>query len=260
MKKNLKIIWLFSKFSVKTSLSNRAGVVLFLTGKIIRFVLFFLFIYRLLNQSGSLAGFNLAETFVFFLSFNLLDSLVQMLFREVYRFRPLIVSGEFDSVLVKPYHPFLKILLGGIDVLDIVPTIAYALFLVYFSFQASVTNLAHILLYTILFFNGILIAAGFHIIVLSLGIFTTQVDHTIMIYRDMSRMASLPIDIYQEPLRSVLLYVIPIGIMVSVPAQVLVGTFTPGLVMYALVFSGVFFVFSLYLWRQALKKYQSWGG
>ena len=32
----------------------------------------------------------------FYLSFSLVDTIAQLFFREVYRFRPLIVSGDFD--------------------------------------------------------------------------------------------------------------------------------------------------------------------
>ena len=44
----------------------------------------------------------------FYLCFNVVDTIGQMLFREVYRFRPLIISGGFDMVLVKPLSPWLE--------------------------------------------------------------------------------------------------------------------------------------------------------
>jgi len=39
----------------------------------------------------------------------------QLLFRDVYRFRPKVVSGDFDLILVKPINPLFRVLLGGAD-------------------------------------------------------------------------------------------------------------------------------------------------
>ena len=83
------------------------------------------FIVVLLNRTKFLAGYTLEETLLFYLTYSIVDSITQLLYREVYRFRPLILSGDFDTVLVKPVHPFVRILLGGIDVLDIIPTLIY---------------------------------------------------------------------------------------------------------------------------------------
>ena len=50
----------------------------------------------------------------------LIDVISQFLFREVYRFRPLVVSGEFDLVLVKPVSSLFRSLAGGADVIDLI--------------------------------------------------------------------------------------------------------------------------------------------
>ena len=45
------------------------------------------------------------QMLVFYLCFNIVDTIGQLLFREVYRFRSLIVTGGLDMVLVKPLNP-----------------------------------------------------------------------------------------------------------------------------------------------------------
>ena len=65
---------------------------------------------------------------------------------------------------------------------------------------------------------GLVISAAFHILVLAMGIITLEIDHTVMIYRDLVGLGRFPIDIYKEPLRSLITFIVPIGLMISIPA------------------------------------------
>lgn len=239
---------------------QRAAIVLFTVGKVVRFAFFGFFIYHLLNNSKLLAGYSLTETMIFFLTYNVIDSVTQLLFRQVYRFRPLVITGELDLILVKPFHPFLRVLVGGIDILDVLPTVLSLGLLGVFVFQLEPLTVWNILAYMGLFINALVLGTSFHIVVLALGILTTGVDHTIMIYRDITRMAALPVDIYREPLRTILLFVIPVGLMITVPVKGLLGIISVEFILLCLMFSAVVLLLSLWTWDYALKKYQSAGG
>lgn len=252
------LFWLFSVNSLKTTLQHPVGVVLFTLTKFVRVGLYFLFVYFLLSRTKVMGEYTLNEALIFFLTYNLIDTLGQFLFREVYRFRQLIISGDFDTVLVKPYHPFLRVLVGGIDLSDLVTIIPYALILGYFMSKLS-SSPFELLLFFILFINGMLLMTTFYIIVLALGILTTEVDHVTMIFRDISRMASIPITIYTEPIRSLLMFVIPIGIMMTVPVEALLGLLSVPMIIISFGISIGGFIFSLILWNKALMQYQSAG-
>ncbi len=259
MIRNLKIFWLYSTFSARTAFQHRIGVVSFLSGKLLRFLFSLLFIFFLVSRTKLFAGYSLNQTLIFFLTFNLIDSAAQLLFREVYRFRPLVINGELDGVLLKPYHPFLRVLIGGVDILDTITIIPFFALLIYFILQIPHITFLNTLLYSGYLINGILLAAGFHIIILSIGVLTTEVDNITLIYRDFTKMVSLPIDMYKEPLRSFLMFGIPVGIMIALPSKVLFGLLTLNLFVISMMISAVFISFSMYLWNMALKKYQSVG-
>lgn len=248
-----------STHSIKTVLQHKKGMVFFLVGKVIRFVMFFVFVFTLLKSTRFLVGFSLNETLVFYLTFNVIDTLTQMLFREVYRFRYLVTSGELDGVLVKPYHPFLKILLGGLDIMDVVILIPYVGLLIYFISQINGLSGFSFFIYFLLFINAFVIATAFHILVLALGVLTTEVDHAMMIYRDLSKMAVVPVDIYKEPIRSLITFVVPIGIMITYPVKGLLNMLNWELLLISFLFGGLSLGLSLLMWRVALRKYQSWG-
>jgi len=222
--------------------------------------MFFVFIFFLVTKTSTLKGYSANQAIIFYLSFNLVDTMSQLLFREVYRFRGLVVSGELDGILIKPYHPFLRILIGGIDFLDAVMMGPYILLTAYFISQTAGITPSSLAIYILLLFNALAITAGFHIAVLALGIITTNVDHSVMIYRDVTAVGRFPIEIYREPLRWLLTFVLPVGIMMSFPSQGLFGILSLQGLIASFVVSIIFITLSLRLWRHALRKYQSWGG
>src|SRR3989344_6086832 len=250
-------IWiLMSKNSFMTVLSRKKILFLFLLGKILRFSFFTAFIYFLVLGAKGLSGYTKEQVVFFFLTFSLIDILSQFLFREVYRFRSLVVTGDLDLVLTKPVSTLFRVLMGGADVIDFItiPPLLFAVCYVGNLFQPSYLQ---IFLYILLFFDGFLVALAFHIAVLALGILTLEIDHSIMIYRDLVALGKLPIDIYREPLRGILTFIFPVAIMVSLPAKALMGLVSLQGVFLSLTSAVLTFFVSLRFWNFALKKYTS---
>lgn len=254
---SLRIVGEYTRHSIAISLQHRIGAILFVIGKLIRFGLFGVFVAVLLTQTEVLAGYTINQTLIFFVTYHLIDGLAQLLYRQVYRFRPLVLTGDLDLILVKPMHPFLRILVGGIDILDMIPIGIYMVLIGVLIQQSGGVSIAGILSYLVLVLNGLLISTGFHILVLALGIISTEVDHTIMIYRDITRMGSFPVDIYAQPVRWIVTFVIPIGIMITFPVQALFGMLSPVMMVISVGFALAFLTGSILAWQFALARYQS---
>lgn len=256
MKRYFKIWLLMSRNSFLAVFNQKVALTIFLIGKLIRFFFFLGFIVFLLKGTKSLAGYNLSQTLLFFLTFNLIDTVSQFLFREVYRFRPLIVSGGFDLVLSKPINALFRSLMGGADLIDLITIVPLTLATFYVAGLLNPSMLQTVF-YILLLLNGLIIAAAFHIFVLGLGIVTLEIDHTVMIYRDLTALGRFPVDIYKEPLKSVITFLIPVGIMVSFPAKAIMGLISPAGVIWSLIFGVLVLVLSFRFWNFALKKYTS---
>lgn len=254
----LKIFLLLSKYSLKTVLMRPVGVILFILGKFLRFIVFFFFLLILLKKTRVFAGYDMNQALIFFLTFNVIDSAIQLLFREVYRFRQLVISGELDTILVKPYNPFIRVLIGGIDFMDAVILLIYVGLLSFFISKLTIP--INYLAFFGLLINALIIGTGFQILILAIGILTTEVDHTIMIYRDITRMAALPIDIYREPIKSIFTFILPVGIMMTYPVKALFNLLNWKLYLLSFTFGFLVLFFGLTMWKMALRKYQSWGG
>lgn len=257
MKKYLRVFQLLAASSFQSFLVSRVGAILFLLGKILRFLFFLSFLILLVTKTKVLVGYNLWQIILFYLTFNFIDASTQMLFREVYRFRQQIVSGNFDLVLVKPVSALFRSLFGWTDLLDLITLLPFFIAISVVMSHIPDITVGKIFLYIFLIINALCLAASFHIFVLALAILTTEIDHAIMMYRDITSMGKLPIDIYQEPLRSLMTFVIPVGIMITFPAKALLGLLDMQNILLAVMINVIIFVSSISLWRYALREYTS---
>lgn len=238
-------------------LQTRLGSVLFILAKILRYLMFLLFLFILVSKTKTIAGYSFWQVILFYASYNLIDTTTQLLFRDVYRFRSQIINGYFDQVLLKPISPLFKSLFGGVDLLDL-PIFLISLIFIFFAVgHLQEVSIGGVLIYLLLIGNSLLIALSIHILVLALGILSTTVDSAIMLYRDIVQMGRVPIELYVEPLRGIITFIIPVGIMMSFPPKALMGALSINFTLYACLFSVIFLFLSIKFWHFSLKRYQS---
>lgn len=255
--KYIKLWWFLTLNTAQSTLAWRFGTAIFILGKFMRFGFFFFFLFVLLSHAKTLAGYDANQVFFFYLTFTFIDSVTQLLFREVYRFRQGVLTGLFDYSLVKPFSVLFRSLFGGSDILDVPLAIIIAIALVYIGMKLHGVTVFTTIAYVLLLVNAFLIAAAFHIAVLCLGILTTEVDNAIMLYRDVTQMGRFPIDIYRQPLRGILTFAVPVGLMMTIPAKVLMGIFTWQLILVSFTLGIGIFLLSLFFWSYALRSYAS---
>ena len=255
-KKYLRVYLRMSKNSFVVWLNRGGALFFFLTGKIVRYAFYFVFLYFLVKNTNGLANFSGNQILFFAATYLLIDTLAQFLFRSVYNFRPLVVSGDLDLVLLKPINTLFRSLLGGTDLIDLITLPAIIGIVIYVGSLLN-PSILHIAYYIILVLNGLIISASFHIAVLALGIITLEIDHTVMIYRDLVSMGRLPVDIYKEPLKSILTFLVPVGVMITIPAKAIMGLLSPVGIASSLIFGMALLVLSIKFWHFALKKYTS---
>jgi ABC-2 type transport system permease protein len=254
--KELRIIKIYFSNSLQQNLSNMIVFWMFFMSKLIRYGLFLFFIFLMTSQMKFLGGYSPLQMLVFYLCFNIVDTIGQLLFREVYRFRSLVVTGGLDMVLVKPLNPLIRVLVGGPDFIDLGVLL---IILVVFGVTLLLLQPSMIMLlgFVVLLVNSLLISGAFHILVLSLGVLTTSVDHLIMVYRDMTGLVRVPVDFYTQPLRFLITFIIPLGIMYTFPAQALMGFLSIKTIILSLVGGSLSLFLSIKFWNYSLKHYQS---
>lgn len=256
----LKIWGIFGKNALQETFVNRGSNILFMVGKTIRLAMSVLFLILIRQNIQTFAEYTSDQLIVFFLTYQFIDIITQVIYRGVYIFSNLVRSGEFDFLLTKPINPLFRALTGKPDINDFIflfPNIALSLYIL--SFLNLTISIWSVIWYLILIINAFLVATALHIFVLVIGILTTEVDGVIWIYRDLSYMGRFPVSIYMEPLRFALFFLLPIGMMITIPTEVLLGL-QPSYSIFWAFFVGIgSLLVSFRVWLWALKQYSSTG-
>ena len=252
-------IWLqFGRLALQISFVNRGTIIFFFFGKSIRYAMMLLLLWVLSTTITKVGPYPIAQLTVFMLVFQTVDSFAQLVFRGVYEFSSQVRSGDFDFALCKPINPLFRALLGTPDINDLlfsVPTLALNLYIVSrLPLEFALGNMG---MFFLLLINSFMISAAFHIFVLSLAILIVDIDNTIMMYRDVARMAQIPVSLYPRALQIGLFTIVPVGLMMTVPVEVLLGL-TPSVAVGLTILLGTATLsLSLFTWKKALQKYTS---
>lgn len=249
-------MWSFN--ALQETFVNRGTNALFFLGKSIRLVMTLVVLLLIKQNITTFAGYTADQMIVFFLVYQFIESISQALFRGVYTFGRQVRNGEFDFDLLKPINPLFRALLGTPDINDVLfllPSTAISIYILS-TLDLNIT-LTSVLGFLVLMINSLVIAAALFIIVLSIAIFTTDIDGVIWMYRDLARLGQFPVSAYLELMRFALFFLVPIGMMITVPAELLLNIELSYSLVIVVAVAAAFLGFSLWLWNTALRNYTS---
>jgi len=230
----------------------------YLLGKLLRLGFFLLFLSAIFKHTKALRGYSLEEAALFFLTFNIIDILAQLLFRGIYSIRGLIREGDFDYFLIQPINTLYRVAFNTVDFLDVVAIIpVFAITLSIMKKLPGTPAIEQVLGYAFLCLNGMLIALAIHIAVAALAVWTQEMENSIWVYRDLMTLGRFPSDIYDPFMRGVLTFVMPIAVMISFPSKAFLGLLEPQWFVVAVAMSLVSLSLSLLFWGFASRRYTS---
>lgn len=236
----------------------RGAAIVFILGKVFRLVTAFAMVYIIVGRAKALAGYNLQEAVFILAVFNLISTISQLFFRGVYMFRQKVQDGTFDFYLLNPLSELFYSLFSYTDPLDLLLVIPYTFVMLWAWLVAGYTISAVSLLYLfIAILIALVIVAAIHILVISIGVRYMEVDNTIMLYRDLERMAAFPVSMYGRIGEAVLTYILPLAIMATVPANLIFNLANPYSLVLFSVIALIELKLALWYWHRSLLTYSS---
>lgn len=250
-------VWLLmASNEAQVTFVNRAANIMFFIGKSLRYVVMITFLLLLRSTVKEVGGYQANQIMVFFITYHFTDLVLQIFFRGVYEFGTHVRNGTFDGILLKPISPLFRVLTGTPDLNDVIFLIPSTIISVFLLLSSDIhMSFISFLLYLVLLLNALLIGTAIHIIILSLTLLANDVDNIMWIYRDVSRLGQFPTTIYFEFIRLTLFFIIPIGVMTTIPAQALLNTPLSLSVSASFAMGIIFFLLSLRFWQWSVKKY-----
>ncbi len=257
--KNTFTAWLvIAKNNIQSQLLTRSSSTLFIVGKLLQFVFSLIIINSIFKNTGTIKDYAQEEATIFVLVYFIMDSITQFFFRAIYTFRPVLLKGDYDLDLLKPLPSYFRPLLSRPDFFDLPPLIIQIIALFFFlnRYQILITP-TNFFAFVLIAMNGVLLAFSVFLLIASFSILTTEVDNLIWTYRSLSNAARLPVDIYPRFFQFILTGIVPVAIIITLPAKALLGLLNPQVLGLSLLIT-IFFVYSsVFLWRKSLKHYSS---
>jgi ABC-2 type transport system permease protein len=170
-----------------------------------------------------------------------------------------VKEGTFDKVLLKPF-PSLAYLTAMKFDLEGIGEVLAGIIIVGFAFVKLDLSFSIIPLYLLFILLGALFEYSLTIFAASFAFIFVKTWRLYEFISALEKFGRYPLGIYNEALRLILTFFIPVAIASYYPASVILGKETLVASLSATIPVVIFFLLSLLCWKYAMKKYGSAGG
>jgi ABC-2 type transport system permease protein len=260
MRTALKLTRLFGagfSMSLRQTLAFRVNLVFDVVLAVVGLLSTLATVSIIFSQTDSLAGWTRPEVFVLIGTFELISGLKATFVDPNLANFPTrgIREGHLDHHLLRPAPSMFLVSLGTAAPLAAVQ-IPLGLVVVGMGVSTSgqVAGAGAVAAWLLLVGAATVTTWAVGMLLASLAFWASKLDLQ-SLYGNAWQFARYPADIYAEPLRFLVTYVLPLALIATVPAQALVRPFDPGAVLLALATSAVAVVLAIVAWRRGLKRY-----
>jgi ABC-2 type transport system permease protein len=252
---------------VRSQMQYRASFWLELIGFALVTGLEFVALAILVERFGAIGGWTVPEVALLYGLTSLAFSLAEMIGRGFDSpFERMILQGAFDGVLARPLGAFFQILASEFQLRRLGRAIQAVLVLAYAVPQLAIAwTFDRLLLVPLTLLSGMSIYIGLIVIGATITFWTIRTPEVINVFTFGGvQMTQYPLSIYQEWLRTLFLFVVPVGFANYPAALYLLGRDDPGglpiwSAWLAPLAAALFLTAALRFWAFGVSKYASTG-
>lgn len=220
-------------------------------------------LYFMFARFGQLSGWSFFEVALCFAVIHMAFSLSECFARGFDSFSSLVVSGEFDRVLVRPRNTVVQVLGSKFEFTRFGRLVQSLIVLLWSVIQLPIEwNMAKGITLVLMITSGVLIFTGIYILAATLSFWTIQGLEVANIFTDGGReMAQYPLDIYQKWVTKFFTFIIPFGTVNYLPLLYILDRVDGSSIGHMLApLAGILFIFPcLLVWRIGVRHYRSTG-
>ncbi len=258
-----RILRRFWKNSLIREMTFRVNFILKVAGELIWIVLLLLFIRVIFSKTPDVRGWTEYQYLFLMGTHMIVTALFEaFFFGNCWRVGELVRTGDLDFVLVRPANTQFLLSLERVDFAPLANVGVGAGLCVYAAVkQGTAVTLGQVALFVILIGAGVLVLYSLLFMFATTSVWLirqTSVEH---LWFYAVSLARYPAEIYRRFAGGVLwftlVFIIPVLMVSNLPANVMVRTFEPLMVVYVLAASLVLLALSSVLFRFALRWYRS---
>ena len=222
------------------------------------FVAILLVIYR---NTDSVAGWNRGQAGVLAATVFLMNAFTGAFFMSLTEIPEQVRRGTLDFIITKPVDSQFWISTRRFNFDQIGTLFAGVVMVILGVLDAKISpSPVQWLSYLLLMLCSVLIFYAFNLALMTTGVWLVRVDNLWVLSDSVAQVARYPLDIYSTGLQRILTYVLPLGLLSTVPARQLVTGFDPSMVALSLVWTAAALALSRTFWRFAMRHYSSASG
>jgi ABC-2 type transport system permease protein len=259
MIRQLKLIWMLIKMKLSHMMVFRLSFfgAFFVDGTM--FAILLLVFSAIYANVDSIGGWTRGEMIVFIGTFSLINAINMVVyFFGVLDIPNKIIHGGLDHYLTKPMNPLLRLTFENVNPGSLPLVFASIGIIVYGVTQMNtcVTPLKVagyvilVLLMTVLWYDVELILRTVPFFVISAQKIDRVEELLVLCFK-------VPGTLFKGAFKVLFYFVLPYGIMATIPTQMIAGTLSPLGFVYGVSIVVLFTAFALWLWKFGLKHYKS---
>ena len=257
-------LWLsFARFSLVRELAFRTNFLVKITVEILWLSILLLFYHTVFQQTSVVANWSQGEYLFFVGCYFTMGGLVETLFLEnCNEFADLVRSGDLDFHLLKPIDEQFLITCRKID-WGTAPNVLMGLGVMLMSLARMhwTFDPLRVAVFLITFACGTAIAYSFMLLLTSLSVWMVRNQSLMEMWWLFSSLARYPKEIFlgtwAEPIGVFFTFVLPILLVVNVPANAMVRVLDPGMIVFTLAATAAVVWASRRFFQHALRSYRS---
>lgn len=259
----LHLYKVYIKRAIKARLEYKADTIIGILSFLISNVATFSCIWMVIQAIPSLDGWTIWEL-GFLYGFAMLPKGLDHLFTDSLWFIGYwyVKNGLFDKHLVRPVNTLFQIIAETFQPEAFGELIIGTCLCIVCAFNISIIwSFGNVLLLIVAVFIGAFIFTGVKLITCSLAFWIKRSGPLMNSVYNFCDFARYPITIYDKPMQFFLAFIVPFGLIISIPVQiVLKGTWSPYWVMGVIILAATLLMtIGVILWNAGVKAYESTG-
>lgn len=257
----MKLYLRFFKMHLNSQLQYRASFILSFISQFIVFFGYYFTILCLFDNFSNIKGFTLYEVLLTFSIIQFGFAFCETFFRGMDIFDELIISGNFDKLLLRPRNIMLQVFTEEMSLVRFARLLQALIILIISLIKINVDwDIYKIITIIFMTISSVVIFLGIFILSASYCFITVKGLEIRNVFTDGGKhMAQYPIGIFKKGFRFIFTFIIPYGFVNYYPLLYILGKKNNRLLMFSPLITLIYLIPCIILFYKGIKKYSSTG-
>lgn len=257
----MKLYLRFFKMHLNSQLQYRASFILSFISQFIVFFGYYFTILCLFDNFSNIKGFTLYEVLLTFSIIQFGFAFCETFFRGMDVFDELIISGNFDKLLLRPRNIMFQVFTEEMSLVRIARLLQALIILIIALVKINIDwDIYKIITVIFMLMSSILIFLGIFILAASYCFVTVKGLEVRNVFTDGGKhMAQYPIGIFKKGFKFIFTFIIPYGFVNYYPLLYILGKNNNKLFMFSPLITVLYLIPCIIVFYKGIKKYSSTG-